>query len=89
MSMRKLMGAAVYRLNELRNEFLKIDYSEYHYIDGNLVELKLIPHEVEILYPTLNFPRPYKIMEMWEKLKVDAKKRTSFDKIVNLDFFLF
>lgn len=74
MTMRKLIGVAVYRLNELRNEFLKIDYSEYHYIDGNLVELKVIPHDVQILYPTLNYPRPYEIMEMWEKLKVNLQK---------------
>lgn len=68
--MRKLVNAAMFRLNELRNEFLKIDFSEFHYIDGNLVELKLIPHEVEILYPSLVYPRPHEIQEMWDKLKV-------------------
>lgn len=64
------MDAAVVRLNELKEELTKIDISEIHYIDGNLVELKLIPHEVEILYPSLVFPRPPEIDEMWEKIKV-------------------
>lgn len=69
-TVRKLMDAAVVRLNELKEELTKIDISEIHYIDGNLVELKLIPYEVEILYPALVFPRPPEIEEMWEKIKV-------------------
>ncbi|XP_017770546.1 PREDICTED: IQ and AAA domain-containing protein 1-like [Nicrophorus vespilloides] len=56
-TIRKLMDAAATRLNELKDEMTKIDLSEYHYIDGALVELKVIPHSVEILHPAIMFPR--------------------------------
>lgn len=78
--MRKLMDAAVLRLKELRDEFLRIDFSEFHYIDGNLVELKLIPTEVQIIYPLLSYPRPYEIKEMWENLKVNGAICNNWNK---------
>lgn len=68
-TIRKLVDSAVLRLSELNDEMRKIDISEYHYIDGTLVELKLVPHDIEILHPALTFPRPLNIEEMWQKLQ--------------------
>lgn len=68
-TVRKLMDAATIRLNELKEELVKIDISEYHYIDGSLIQLKLIPHSVEILHPALMYPRPIEVQEMWERIK--------------------
>lgn len=64
------MDAATIRLNELKEEMKKIELSEIHYVDGTLMELKLIPHDVEILHPALFYPRPLDIEDMWEKIKV-------------------
>lgn len=68
-TVRKIMDAAAIRLHELNEEMKKIELAEYHYIDGALVELRLIPHEVEILHPFLFYPRPVHIEDMWKKLK--------------------
>lgn len=69
-AIRKLVESAVMRLKELFNELRWIDFSEYHYIDNALVELKLVPHDIEILHPYLCYPRPYDIEKMYERLKV-------------------
>lgn len=69
-TVRKVMDAAVTRLNELKDELQMIEFSEYHYIDGAMIELKLIPHDIEILYPALFFHRPLEIEDMWDKIQV-------------------
>lgn len=64
------MDAAAIRLKELKDEMVKAEYSEFQYIDGNLVELKLIPHDVEILTPKLFFHRQLDIWKLVDKFKV-------------------
>lgn len=64
------MDAATTRLHELKEELQMIELCEYHYIDGAMIELKLIPHDVEILYPALFFHRPLEIQDMWERIQV-------------------
>lgn len=64
------MDAATIRLHELNEELRNIDISEYHYIDGALVELKLVPQDVEILDPILYYLRHYTVEELWTKIKV-------------------
>lgn len=71
------MDAATIRLNELKEELVKIDLSEYHYIDGALVELKVIPHSVEILHPALMVHRTEEIQNMWERIQ---RGETIFEK---------
>lgn len=68
--MRKLMDAAVARLRELKEMLKEIDLSEIHYVDGALIELKLVPYDIEILDPALMFPRPENIQQMWEQVQV-------------------
>lgn len=68
-TVRKLTNAAAARLNELKEELTKLDISEYHYIDGALIELKLIPHDVEIIHPSLVYPRFDEYEQFWKKLK--------------------
>lgn len=68
--MKKLVDAATIRLNEFKEELVNINFSEYHYIDGNLVELKLVPYEIEILDPLLVFDRDIQIEDMWTQIKV-------------------
>ncbi|XP_063918928.1 dynein regulatory complex protein 11-like isoform X2 [Zophobas morio] len=63
------MDAATIRLHELNEELRNIDISEYHYIDGALVELKLVPQDVEILDPILYYLRHYTVEELWTKIK--------------------
>lgn len=72
-TMRKLMDAATIRLCEFNDELRKVDFSEYHYIDDTLIELKLIPHDVEILHPALFYPRPLNIEDMWDRIKKGEK----------------
>jgi hypothetical protein len=64
------MDAATIRLHELSEEMREIDISEYHYIDGALIELKLIPQQVEILDPILYYLRHFSFEELWTKIKV-------------------
>lgn len=64
------MDAATARLHELNEELRTIDISEYHYIDGTLIELKLVPQEVEILDPIFYYLRHYTVEELWSKIKV-------------------
>lgn len=85
MTIRKLMDAATIRLNELKDELTKIDLSEYHYIDGALVELKLIPHSVEILHPALFVPRSLEVQDMYDRIKVCFNSmhfKDSFRKLI-------
>ncbi|KAJ8939867.1 hypothetical protein NQ318_010418 [Aromia moschata] len=72
-TIRKLMDAATIRLCELNEELREIDISEYHYVDGELIELKLVPYDVEIIHPALMYPRPIDIEDMWRKLKSGEK----------------
>lgn len=71
-TMRKLMDAAVTRLRELKELLKEIDLSEIHYVDGSLIEWKLIPYDIEILNPALMFPRSENIQNMWERIQVKA-----------------
>ncbi|KAF2885219.1 hypothetical protein ILUMI_20938 [Ignelater luminosus] len=68
-TMKKLVDAATIRLNEFKEELVNINFSEYHYVDGNLVELKFVPYEIEILDPVLVFDRDIEIEDMWTKIK--------------------
>lgn len=70
MTVKKIVDAASTRLHELKEELQMIELCEYHYIDGAMIELKLIPHEVEILYPTMFVHRPVEVQDMWEKIQV-------------------
>ncbi|RZC41158.1 hypothetical protein BDFB_011658 [Asbolus verrucosus] len=78
---RKLMDAATVRLHELNEELRTIDISEYHYIDGALIELKLIPQEVEILDPNVDGKLDY----ILTKNGINASTETRFDKDLNLN----
>ncbi|EFA06079.1 IQ and AAA domain-containing protein 1-like [Tribolium castaneum] len=70
---RKLMDTATVRLHELSEELRNVDISEYHYIDGALIELKLVPQDVEILDPMLYYLRHYNMEELWTKIKNGEK----------------
>lgn len=72
-TVRKLVEVAVSRLRELYNELRWINFSEYHVVDDTLVEMKLIPHDIEIIHPLLSYPRPYKIQQMINKIKRGEK----------------
>lgn len=48
--MRKVLDAAMVRLMEIKDELTeKVDISELHYVDGQIIELKLVPHDLEII----------------------------------------
>lgn len=49
-AIRRLLEAANKRLMELKEDLVEIDVSEYHYIDGNVVQLKLVPKDFEIIH---------------------------------------
>lgn len=72
--MRKLMDSAILRLHELKEALNAIDLSEFHYIDGNLMELKLVPYNIEILNPALIFPRDEEIDNLIERVKVRKQR---------------
>ncbi|KAJ8963742.1 hypothetical protein NQ314_005411 [Rhamnusium bicolor] len=72
-TIRKLMDAATVRLLELNNEMRNIEISEYYYVDGNLIEMKLVPYDVEILHPALFYPRPINVEDMWQKIQKGEK----------------
>ncbi|XP_060528387.1 dynein regulatory complex protein 11-like [Cylas formicarius] len=68
-TIKKIVDSAVIRLNELHDALRNIDISEYHYIDGNLIELKLVPYDVEILNPRIFHHRPLDIEDMLQEFK--------------------
>lgn len=35
---------------ELKDELVEIDMSEYHYLDANIIQLKLVPRDFEIFH---------------------------------------
>ncbi|CAG9860844.1 unnamed protein product [Phyllotreta striolata] len=73
LTVKKLVDAIAIRLMEFNDELRNLDYSEIHYFDGNLIELKLIPQEIEILHPTLFTNRPVTVEEMLKKFKQGEK----------------
>ncbi|CAH1966645.1 unnamed protein product [Acanthoscelides obtectus] len=73
LTVRKLMDAATIRLWEFNQELRKIDLSEYHYVDGSLIELKLVPYDVEILHPALKYPRPSDVEDMVQRINRGEK----------------
>lgn len=64
------MDAAAIRLKELKDEMVHTEYSEFQYIDGSLVELKLIPHDIEIITPKLFFHRQLEVWDLVDKFEV-------------------
>ncbi|KAK6634163.1 hypothetical protein RUM44_004771 [Polyplax serrata] len=48
---RKLLDATIGRVLEMKNELVNLDMSEFSYFDNILLELKLLPQEVEIGVP--------------------------------------
>lgn len=70
MAMKKLVDAACVRLNEFNEQLRQISLSEYHYIDGSLVELKLVPYDVEILHPCLFHHRDIDVEDFIRRIQV-------------------
>ncbi|KAL1501910.1 hypothetical protein ABEB36_007143 [Hypothenemus hampei] len=73
LSVKKLVDSACIRLNELNVELRKISLSEFHYIDGSLVELKLVPYDIEILHPCLFHHRPVDVEDLVQRVKNGEK----------------
>lgn len=67
-AMRRLLDAAVMRLAELRDALTLLDISEFHYIDNALIELKLVPRDLELfpleLHPLQREEQLQKLAEM-------------------------
>ncbi|XP_028127821.2 dynein regulatory complex protein 11-like [Diabrotica virgifera virgifera] len=72
-TVKKIVDAAAVRLMEFNAILRELDLSEYHYIDGTLVELKLVPYDVEILHPALFHHRPIDVEDMWKKIQRGEK----------------
>ncbi|CAG9827912.1 unnamed protein product [Diabrotica balteata] len=72
-TVKKIVDAAAVRLMEFNAILRELDLSEYHYIDGTLVELKLVPYDVEILHPALFHHRPIDVEDMWKKIQKGEK----------------
>lgn len=47
--MRLILDAAYTRMLELKDALTEIEMTEFHYIDSQLYEFKLIPHDLEII----------------------------------------
>ncbi|KAK5647339.1 hypothetical protein RI129_002231 [Pyrocoelia pectoralis] len=69
LTIRKLVDASIKRLNELKETLVQLDFSEYFYVDGNLIESKLIPHSVEAVDPMLMCERPLHTEDLWTAIK--------------------
>lgn len=46
----KIIEAATLRLLELKDNLAQINISEYHYVDGAIIMLKLVPKDFEIMH---------------------------------------
>ncbi|ENN72771.1 hypothetical protein HUJ04_013362 [Dendroctonus ponderosae] len=68
-SVKKLVDAACIRLSEFNDELRKISLSEFHCIDGTLVELKMVPYDVEILHPCLFHHRPVNVEDLVQRIQ--------------------
>ncbi|XP_056629458.1 dynein regulatory complex protein 11-like [Triplophysa dalaica] len=49
--MRQVLEGVMGRILELKNEMVEYDFSEYHYMDDIIQDLKLIPEDLEIPVP--------------------------------------
>ncbi|XP_018330984.1 dynein regulatory complex protein 11-like [Agrilus planipennis] len=68
-TIRKMLDAAIMRLKELKDLLVDIDISEYHYFDDTLIEMKLVPSEIEILHPYMCFPHDPNMEALFKKLQ--------------------
>lgn len=68
-TVKKLVDAIAIRLMDFNDAFRDLDFSEFHYVDGNIVERKIIPHDIEIVNPHLFQRRPDNIEDMWTRIK--------------------
>ncbi|XP_030640603.1 dynein regulatory complex protein 11 [Chanos chanos] len=64
---REVLDGVMGRVLELKNEMVEKEYSEYHYMDDVLIDLKLTPDFLEIPIPRYFIRERHKVLEDREK----------------------
>lgn len=79
MAIKRLLDAAVCRLLELKELLCLLEISEYHYVDGAVIQLKLVPKDFEI-WELQGVPAPRKddIQDKIERLLVKGPNFHNF-----------
>nr|XP_060639945.1 dynein regulatory complex protein 11 isoform X3 [Anolis sagrei ordinatus] len=65
---RQMLDGVMGRILELKNEMVGLDYSEYHYFDDILQDLKLSPENIEIPIPRYFIKEKVKVLKERERI---------------------
>uniref|UniRef100_A0A8D0E7B9 IQ motif containing with AAA domain 1 n=1 Tax=Salvator merianae TaxID=96440 RepID=A0A8D0E7B9_SALMN len=65
---RQVLDGVMGRILELKNEMVELEYSEYHYFDDILQDLKLLPESIEIPIPRYFIKEKLKVLKERERI---------------------
>ncbi|XP_039182160.1 dynein regulatory complex protein 11 isoform X2 [Crotalus tigris] len=65
---RQVLDGVMGRILELKNEMVELEYSEYHYFDDILQDLKLSPDNIEIPIPRYFIKEKIKVLKERERI---------------------
>uniref|UniRef100_G1KYI0 IQ motif containing with AAA domain 1 n=1 Tax=Anolis carolinensis TaxID=28377 RepID=G1KYI0_ANOCA len=65
---RQMLDSVMGRILELKNEMVGLEYSEYHYFDDILQDLKLSPENIEIPIPRYFIKEKVKVLKERERI---------------------
>ncbi|XP_033028249.1 dynein regulatory complex protein 11 isoform X1 [Lacerta agilis] len=65
---RQMLDGVMGRILELKNEMVELEFSEYHYFDDILQDLKLAPENIEIPIPRYFIKEKIKVLKEREKI---------------------
>ncbi|XP_061463641.1 dynein regulatory complex protein 11 isoform X2 [Rhineura floridana] len=65
---RQVLDGVMGRILELKNEMVELEYSEYHYFDDILQDLKLAPENIEIPIPRYFIKEKLKVLKERERI---------------------
>ncbi|XP_044287753.1 dynein regulatory complex protein 11 [Varanus komodoensis] len=65
---RQILDGVMGRILELKNEMVELEYSEYHYFDDILQDLKLSPENIEIPIPRYFIKEKLKVLKERERI---------------------
>ncbi|XP_022525969.2 dynein regulatory complex protein 11 [Astyanax mexicanus] len=90
---RQVLDNVIGRVLELKNEMVEKEYSEYHYMDDVIQDMKLTPEDLEIPIPRYFISERSKVLRdrskilssILEKLEVVEKPKTGAERTLSME----